>query len=567
MLKKFFWPTILTVLFVALLCIGNIMEEKRVNPREDDSLSFSLQAGHDKFTVRCWEKDGEFTVFLPSFARLNQMTVSCSAPEKMSLDGINLLNGMPCKGFELNKKYSFKGESFDTTLRFVQSANVATMFINTFSGNMESVHADKYHKEQADITILTQEGENVYHTQSTDLIRGHGNSTWELEKKSYNLFLGIKESLFGMGEAKKYILLSNAIDDTNLRNRLVYDFANAVGPYSGFAPECEFIDLYLNGNYAGLYLLCEKPEISETRLNLADDDILFEITGYDLGNSRQLFKLFDGMYVEIHSPNPCSTAQQEQLRGWLDSFQIKLSGSKAFPNDIDIDSWARKYLIEEVFENADAGFFSQYFFRKNQTGVVYAGPCWDYDGAIGMYSYYYPNCFLAQRTNLNAAHRNPMYGLLWQNDEFRNRVIGLYKNEYLPELNRLLNEEIPEIAERIYSASELNRIRWFDMTEDVSDSVDEMVGFLEKRVAFLNSAWIDGVEYCTLTLKQNPDAPFLYYCVPVNTDCSSLPEPYELGLDGSTWYVEENGIMFDKKTIVSSDLTLTPYVPGNKHAG
>ena len=118
-----------------------------------------------------------------------------------------------------------------------------------------------------------------------------------------------------------------------------------------------------------------------------------------------------------------------------------------------------------------------------------------------------------------------------------------------------------EMADRIYIASELNRIRWFDMTEDVSDSVTEMVEFLAKRIDFLNSAWIDGVEYYTLTLKQNKVAPFLYYCVPKNTDCISLPDPYELGLDGSAWYIEENGKIFDKEAELSSDLTLTAYVP------
>jgi hypothetical protein len=35
-----------------------------------------------------------------------------------------------------------------------------------------------------------------------------------------------------------------------------------------WTPECRYVDLYLNGEYSGLYLLVEKLEVADARLTL-----------------------------------------------------------------------------------------------------------------------------------------------------------------------------------------------------------------------------------------------------------------------------------------------------------
>lgn len=52
-------------------------------------------------------------------------------------------------------------------------------------------------------------------------------------KKPYNLYLSRAVSLLGMDKAKRWALLSNPLDKTNLRNRLVYELAAGVSPHSG----------------------------------------------------------------------------------------------------------------------------------------------------------------------------------------------------------------------------------------------------------------------------------------------------------------------------------------------
>ena len=119
---------------------------------------------------------------------------------------------------------------------------------------------DQNHKERAAITLYTADGQVDYQGTETDMIRGRGNSSWNYEKKPYNLYLYQPASLLEMDEASEWALIANANDDTNLRNQLVYDFADQISPHPGWSPENEYVDLFLNGEYAGLYLLCEKVQ-------------------------------------------------------------------------------------------------------------------------------------------------------------------------------------------------------------------------------------------------------------------------------------------------------------------
>ena len=171
-----------------------------------------------------------------------------------------------------------------------------------------------------------------------------------------------------------------------------------------------------------------------------------------------------------------------------------------------------------------------------------------------------PDCFLAQRSSLNESQFLPWYGALWQKDLFRSRVQELYRTEFLPEVEHLMSDTIPELTERLQTATEMNRIRWYDVG-DTETSIAELKDYLEKHVAFLNSAWIDGVSYHTLTLKRWPGDVYFYYCVPDGMACPELPTPEDFGGEGEIWFREDNGEIFDKGEPVEADLTLTAYEP------
>ena len=160
---------------------------------------------------------------------------------------------------------------------------------------MEKVHADKSHKEKAFIVLLTKSGSMEYEGNGLDEIKGRGNSSWYSHKKPYHLNLFSPASLLGMHSSRHWILLANASDRTNLRNKLVYDFAGKTTlPWS---PKCQFVDLFINGKYNGLYLLSEQAEFDTGRINPADPEKWNS-------NNRILLAYYLHLFIPFYNKTP-----------------------------------------------------------------------------------------------------------------------------------------------------------------------------------------------------------------------------------------------------------------------
>lgn len=98
-------------------------------------------------------------------------------------------------------------------------------------------------------------------------IRGRGNSTWWQEKKPYKIKLSSSADLLGMGESRHWVLLANAFDGTSMRNILSYELSGELGLNYCQSRPCELI---FNGEYAGLYVLCESIRVEENRVDIYD---------------------------------------------------------------------------------------------------------------------------------------------------------------------------------------------------------------------------------------------------------------------------------------------------------
>jgi len=104
-------------------------------------------------------------------------------------------------------------------------------------------------------------------------IKLRGNSTRQLNKHPYKIKLETKSDLFGMGENKHWVLLANDIDHTLIRNKITLDFASAIG--MKFISESELVSVFLNGNYQGVYQLCEHIRVDEERVDIYDWEDFF----------------------------------------------------------------------------------------------------------------------------------------------------------------------------------------------------------------------------------------------------------------------------------------------------
>ena len=574
-MKKYIPCAIMTLLLIltAAICV---FAETRMKPTESygqTGIAFRIPAGDKEEIISWWSNDdGQAFVFLPSYAELKDLRVILRKGTHAMIGDMELSDGMDCGCFEPDTEYEMTVQNQSPmVVRFVRSGNLPTMFIHTVSGTEETIHTQRNVWEYAQLCLMDTEGKTDYQGE-LDEISGRGSGTWFFEKKSYNLKLNGSADLLGMGAGKKWALLANVIDESHLRNKLIYDFAREIGSYSGFAPNCEHVDVYLNGTYVGLYLLTEKAEIAENRVEADPEVILFEVDA--LGRSERMllpFVLDWGTAVGIKSPESCTEQERDLLMNDIFAFQDTLldesKGEEAL-QFIDLESWTRRYLIDEIFENYDGGCHSQYFFRDQRDGKdnrIIAGPCWDYDNcADGWFmAKQNPRCFLMQRMWKNEGEHTPWYGTLMKKETFRDRVLELYRNELSAKVRHLMEVQLPEEAAFLQEALKMNAIRW--SLADPAEAIQHFHDFMEERIDFLDSAWIDGVEYRTVTAKSIWD--YRYYCTQPGTICEDIPMPEELGVEeGSVWIREDTGELFDPKSVITEDFTIVS-VPGETETG
>jgi len=522
--------------------------------------------------IKCWQdEDEKIYIFLPSYAGLSQIEIRLNTASPLYVGGLQLYDGMTCEEFEMNVPYVFTykvmGISRETDLIFVQSAGVPTVFIDTDTGSMEYIHSKKGNEESGYIRIYEINGLYDY-IGGIDSIKGRGNNTWdEFEKKPYSIVLSVEADLLDMGSARRWILLANADDHSNLRNKIVYDFAYLIGmPY---VPESRWVDLYLNGEYVGLYLLCERNEVHPERVDISSEHgylVSLEREDRLIAQGYQYISTDASQSLRIHYPDEISSEKMEESAvRWQHIENAILSPDGIDPVSgmhwiqmIDIDSWVYKYLIEEVFCSGDACYISQYFYWE-ESDVVFAGPVWDFDHSLGSEAAWQlmdPNTMYANRLHVKDGYDSPWFYNLYRNEVFYNRVVDVYQSVFLPAIEEMFENRIFIYADQISAASDMNRIRWFsDDEKNVTGYAEYISSFMRQRTAFLFGVWCENKEYCFVKADHGFGGFYGYFAVSPGECLTTLPvfEDTETSVFQG-WYYADSGKPFDSSTPINEDI-------------
>jgi len=546
---------IFTICFLALICVSVIFGGKS----NDMMFTIIVHNKTEMEKISVWHNsDGKYYCFLPSYADLDSLSVDVS----VALDGVTYPSGESLK-IELNREYQLKFNGATNLIEFIQSANTAALYINTAKHDLSYIHASKDNKEKINMMLIDENGEVDYEqAHYKSVMKGRGNSSWSGEKRPYNIELNEASRLLGMGKAQKWALIASAGDTTQMKNKIVYDYAGRVGfPWT---PQGRYTDVYINGEYRGLYLLMEKIEISETRLDIEPENYLFDLDyQYRVDYLNNGFITDQGQTVEIANPKICSDSEQMTLKNHLDDFESALySGNKTYLDYIDLDTWARKYLIEELFANTDAGFASQYFYwnPNEDSGKIYAGPVWDYDGTMGALAL--PKSFMANREYKREGMFHRWYCTLYQQEEFYNKVVELYRTEFQPLIEEYLSSEIPDLSREISKAANSDSIRWLNTSYQCEEQLSLIIDYMRERIDWLNDVWLNGSTYYTVRISSKRSADdtasiYWYYEARPNENIAGIlnkiSEPYKTQTE---WINEDNGQAFDVNTPITAPVNL-----------
>lgn len=329
-------------------------------------------------------------------------------------------------------------------------------------------------------------------------IKGRGNATWDRSKKPYQIKFYTKESLFNLGENKKWILLANYSDHTSLRTSLAFrleQLLNEKYPLHG-----NFIELYIDNIYRGLYYLTEKVEIDKNRVNLTDqygvlvelDNLYGEKEGCHYTYSNDCLILKDSVNED---------SENQAMQNFLKDFNslnmaIDNQNYEKIEDLIDVDSFVRYYLLNEFTINPDAYSTSFYMHKNGGESKIYAGPGWDFDAAFGNETWttvgvdnkiiHSPSETMPFKNYLNKYEEVPYSKVissiiykLTDIPEFKTRVKEIYQETISGKKDDLLSY-IQNQATYIRDAAIRDQERW-KLKTNFDEEVDYLIDWVGKR--------------------------------------------------------------------------------------
>ena len=484
----------------------------------------AMTATVDGIQIPAVDVDGTNYLFLPASADLANLnvTITRSANDGSLVvagdQGSQPVNGNAAAlnvsalasetdGYRLLTAKVGNGTAF--TVRIMQATNLPTIYLTSTNANTQGrsyVDSSKRNTTTAALKMIDAAGSEIS-TMDIKELKARGNSTFTYAaKKSYQMKLETASDLLQNGEnVKTWVLLANYFDATLMHDKLFKDMAAALEmPYTA---SCDWVNLYYDGEYRGVYLLSEKNAVKDTGINITDLEAAYkdqnpeygtnmttatgtnayggsytyttgltdptDITGgyllelnHDAPDEVNGFVTKKGKGVNVKSPEWCGDAAMEYISEYYQAFENAVyamdeNGNYTGINDdgkhyyeyVDRDSLVKIFLLQELALSPD-GFISSLYFYKDANGIMYAGPIWGQDMTLGT--------GWTKYISPDTTDYHYLAEALIQIPDFREAVIAYYNATFAPQANALITEDgtIYGYADCLADSAEMNFVLW-----------------------------------------------------------------------------------------------------------
>lgn len=412
----------------------------------------SVAATVDGHQITLTEKGDAKYLFLPASADMTQLSLTFAtepASHKVMLSGnkgmtylsdavdVTAVAAVGADGYREITASVGKGKQ-PLTFRVMQASAIPTMYLTSSDAaqGRDWVDASKSNAATGTMNLIGADGTPVYSGELKQ-IKARGNSTFTYaEKKSYQIKLAEPSDLLGKQEqVKTWVLLASYFDATQMHDKLIKDLAAELG--LAYTASCDWVNLYYDGEYRGVYLLSEKNSVGATSVAITDMEQAYEqlnegygtdmttalaensygqqyqytkdlkepenITGgylielnHEMWDEVSGFKTRQGVAFNVKSPEWCGDSAMKYISEYYQAFEDAVYATddtgaytgyntgtgKYFYEYVDMDSLVKVFLLQELALNCD-GFISSVYFYKDADGMMYAGPIWDQDMTFG----------------------------------------------------------------------------------------------------------------------------------------------------------------------------------------
>ncbi len=355
-------------------------------------------------------------------------------------------------------------------------------------------------------------------------IRLRGNSTAFLPKKPYRMKFPDKFSPLGLNHAKEknWVLLANDADKTLLRNAIAFQASRIMDDNAAqhrFTPATTFVDVYLNANYEGNYMLTDQLEVAPGRINIeslkASDGAdpakitggyFLEIDGFGASEPLFFYTPQKNMTVVMKYPKDDDYAapQFDYIKDYVGNkaegalfagnFTDPVQGWRGY---FDSKTWVDYYIINEFTGNPDAWWSTNVYKHRNDP-LLYFGPVWDFDIAFNN------DIRLGDATRklmATDAHDPRQWIQQFILDPGFKAAVKTRWNAKKTEL-KALTSYVDELAAKINISQQANFMRWNIQTQSLGhggtppssykEGITQLKNYLDARYSYLEgvfSAW------------------------------------------------------------------------------
>ena len=464
----------LVIMVIAILFILNT---------ESDSNIFSAKTGDKVITLKWKLRVPNATLFISDNAG-NKYTENVKGTGKYSFtEGTHGKMYTFNLEYTNNKKETTHQEKRRIFLDFKKLPNLMTLYINTQDGKDPTCEEAPKTKGLKGSTIINNDYKKAVMNDNISVrIRVRGNTTGLQKKKPYKLFFQEKIDLLDLGEEyadREWYLISQA----HLKTYFGLQMGKIVG--MEWEPRMRFVNLMLNGDWKGLYVLCESINRHPKRLPLKKKGFLIESDAY-FWNKKGVFfgsPLFDDTikftfkYPKITSKfDPRALAIQKQSKIIDDAVKTR---SSELANLIDFDTFAAWGIAHDIMGTGDGSGSNRYFYKYNMNpeNKLKMGPLWDFDSIFRI------------GDNKHAApyySKASYYPYLMKNSSFKK----YYKKKYL-KVAPSIEEKMKSVMEKLKTIPGLEESKKLDAKVwggyvSLDSEINELMGHFHERIKWLN---------------------------------------------------------------------------------
>ena len=243
------------------------------------------------------------------------------------------------------------------------------------------------------------------------------------------------------------------------------------------------VDVFLNGQYIGVYSLGQHLEVNKDCVNFdktsteADTDYLLEVGGSDTGDikGKDYFHSNSGCakYIKIHNPDGDirTDEQVKYIIDYVNAADKAIVNLDNYEEYIDVDSFIDWFLMHELTYNLDSCFRRSCYMTKEKGGKLKMGIVWDFDFAFGNFSsdtLNYSDWASVGEDTEDAYIKVTWYNYLLEDENFRSKARARWnavKDTLLSTAEKTINDNYA----LIYPSQQDNF--------DVWDILNEVVGF------------------------------------------------------------------------------------------